>query len=146
MDLKLAKKRKKERHLQGRAQGQNKPPNQPLDTVTPSEHTFSEVDAEVDALLPPRDSSAMVSHSSIYLNSQQIAHEVKEMEHEWSVNKEKDSAGWDGLQGCEEGGSRECDGDQECKERKDNDKNASNGNVCEQHLEVENTHVIIDLF
>lgn len=67
------------------------------------------------------------------------------MEREWSVSKEKERAGWDGLQECEERASRECDGDQECKERKDNDKNASNGNVCEQHLEVENTHVITDL-
>ncbi|XP_017273515.1 uncharacterized protein LOC108236946 [Kryptolebias marmoratus] len=146
LDLKLAKKRKKQRHLQSQVKGQNKQQDQLLDVLTPSGNTFFEVDADVDALLPPRDDSNMVSHSSIYLNSQQIAQEAKEMEREWSANKEEEGAGWDNAQECEEGGSREWDEDQECEERKDNHEDRSNGNACVQQSEAETTYSVTDLF
>lgn len=146
LNLKLAKKRKKQRHLQGQAQGQHKHQQEQLDVSAPSGTTFFEVDAEVEALLPPRDNSTMVSHSSIYLNSQQIVQEAQEMEREWSVSKETESAGWDGLQEGDGGGRTDWNEDGEREEMKENPDDLSNGNACVQHLEGETTHSASDLF
>ncbi|CAN9501880.1 unnamed protein product [Ophioblennius macclurei] len=100
LDLKLAKKHKKQRRQQ--SQGRATLQDQPAVRHTPPVNSFLEVDADVDACLPSRDTSTMVSHSSIYLNSQQIALEAEEMERERSVNLESENVGWDGLRGREE--------------------------------------------
>lgn len=136
LDLKIAKKRKKHRHQQGQTQGRNKVQDQLPDHVTPPVNSFLEVDADVDALLPSRDTSTMVSHSSIYLNSQQIAQEAEEMERERSVNLERENVGWDGMRRCEDRRSREWKGDQESKERIVK-QDGSNGNGCIQLSEGE---------
>ncbi|XP_013858558.1 uncharacterized protein LOC106514030 [Austrofundulus limnaeus] len=141
LNLKLAKKRKKRRHLQGQAQ--NRHQQDQLDVSAPSGNTFFEVDAEVEALLPPRDNSTMVSHSSIYLNSQQIALEAQEMEQERSVSKLTESAGRDGLQEGDGGGRRDWNEGGEREERKDN---PDDGNACVQRLEVETAHSATDPF
>lgn len=80
----------------------------------------------MDAHLPPRDTSTMVSHSSIYLNSQQIAQETEEMERERNINREE-SKRWESRQEFEEQGR---------EERKD-EPDSSNGNVCELLSELE---------
>ncbi|XP_072301616.1 uncharacterized protein [Eucyclogobius newberryi] len=69
LDLKLAKKRKR-RHQQGQVPGRGSPPEQLQARLTPPL-----VLEEVHVCLPLRDHSPMVSHSSIYLNSQQIDQE-----------------------------------------------------------------------
>ncbi|KAM7398075.1 hypothetical protein PAMA_006106 [Pampus argenteus] len=130
LDLKVAKKRnKKYRHQQGQTQGRNKLQDQLPVHLTPSMNTFSEVETDMDAHLPPRDTTPMVSHSSIYLNSQQIAQETEDMERERSLNTEK-SMGWEGIRRQEDGGSRE----QESEEITDRQ---NNGSVGTQLLEVE---------
>lgn len=132
LDLKIANKRKKKaRHQQGQAQGRNKPQDQVAGHHAPA-NTFLEVDAEVDAHLPPRDTSTMVSHSSIYLNSQQIAQEAEEMERERSVNVERENMGWESIRRRDDIESREWKRDQESEER-----GGSNGNVCTQISETE---------
>ena len=122
LDLKLAKnkqRKKKNYQQQGRAQRRGKLQNQlSLHPEAPA-NTFSEVDAQ----LPPRDASIMVSHSSIYLNSQQIAQETEDMERERGLDVE----GW-------KAGSGEWKVEQESEERKDY---SSNGSVCTQLSEVE---------
>ncbi|XP_076607397.1 uncharacterized protein LOC143333262 [Chaetodon auriga] len=115
LDLKVANKhKKKHRHQQGLAQGRNKLQDQLPAHLTPPVNAFLEVEADMDAQLPSRDTSTMVSHSSIYLNSQQIAQETEDMERE----------------------SREWKGEQESKERKDR-LDCSNGSVCTQLSEVD---------
>ncbi|KAM8741477.1 uncharacterized protein AB9X84_018847 [Acanthopagrus schlegelii] len=126
LDLKLAKnKQRKKKHYQqqGRAQRRGKLQNQLSLHLEAPANTFSEVDADMDAQLPPRDASIMVSHSSIYLNSQQIAQETEDMERERGLDVE----GW-------EAGSGEWKVEQESEERKDY---SSNGSVCTQLSEVE---------
>lgn len=81
---------------------------------------FLEVNNDVDAQLPGRDTGTMVSHSSIYLNSQQIAQEAEDMERERS--SEGESACWDGY--AERKGGRER-------------QSYSNGSECTQLSEVE---------
>lgn len=89
--------------------------------LTPHIGSFLDMDADMDTHLPSRDNSTMVSHSSIYLNSQQIAQEAEEMqrekERERSINMEMDGCeedsgikGWEGD--LENGRHRdmECDG------------------------------------
>ncbi|XP_074466693.1 uncharacterized protein LOC141752562 [Sebastes fasciatus] len=131
LDLKMAKKRmKKNRHQQGPAQGRNKLQDELPVHLTPPVNAFLEVEADMDAHLPSRDTSTMVSHSSIYLNSQQIAQEAEEMERERGTNMERE--GWEGIRRREDGQSREWKGEQESEERKD-----CNGSVCTQLSEVE---------
>lgn len=130
LDLKLAKKRKKKyRYQQGQNQGRNKPQDQLPGHPAHTANAFMEVEADMDAHLPPRDTSTMVSHSSIYLNSQQIAQETEDMERERSINIEKESMGWEGMR--EERGSRKWIGEQESEERQ------NNGSICTQLPEIE---------
>lgn len=133
----MAKKhRKKLRHQQGHAQGRTKLPDQLPARLTPPASSFLEVEADVDAHLPSRETSTMVSHSSIYLNSQQIAHETEEMmERERGMNMEREIVGWEGIRG-EDGVSREWEGGQESEERKDI-QGGVNGSACTQLSGVE---------
>ncbi|TNN79014.1 CD226 antigen [Liparis tanakae] len=72
LDLKTMKKRmKKNRHRQGR-DPQGGSDLEPPVNLTASSNASFEVEADVDAQRPPRDTGAMESHSCIYLNSQQI--------------------------------------------------------------------------
>lgn len=98
----------------------------PVRQATPA-NVFLEVNADVDAQLPSRDSGTMVSQSSIYLNSQQIAQGAKDMERERS--SEGESACWDGVRCCGDGYS-------ERKGRRDR-QSYSNGSECTQLSEVE---------
>ncbi|XP_061596628.1 uncharacterized protein LOC133460114 [Cololabis saira] len=94
LDLKKAKKRKKKH---GNVQEQLQSRHQPQDRGAPPANVFLEVDADVEPHLPDRDASTMVSHSSIYLNSQQIAMETEEMQ------REQQDPGWEeepGRGGC----------------------------------------------
>lgn len=117
LDLKVAKlHKKKARHQHSHAQGRGTP-----------QDAFLEVDADMDAQLPSRDTSTMVSHSSIYLNSQQIAQETDDMGRERSV--EKESVCWEGVR-------RFQDGYKEREERRDR-QNYSDGSICTQLSEVE---------
>lgn len=68
------------------------------------------------------------------------------MEREWSVSKETESAGWDGLQEGDGGGRRDWNEDQEGEERNNNPDDGSDGNACVQHLEGETTHSTTGLF
>lgn len=118
----MAKLRKK-----ARQQGHNAPQDQPpVRQATPA-NVFLEVNADVDAQLPSRDTGTMVSHSSIYLNSQQIAQEAEDKEKERS--SEGESACWDGVR---------CSGDgySERKGRRER-QSYSNGSACTQLSEVE---------
>ncbi|KAG7515862.1 hypothetical protein JOB18_017502 [Solea senegalensis] len=120
LDLKMAKKRKRRQRHQQQNHHQVELPHH---LTPPGATTFLDVDGDVDARLPPRDTSTMVSHSSIYLNSQQMAQEAEEMERERSVNMEREAEGWE-----DEGMAREWDGEQESVEGKD----FGNGAVCLQ--------------
>lgn len=91
-------------------------------------NSFLEVDADTDAQLFSRDTSTMVSHSSIYLNSQQIAQEAEDMEKERSINMERENVSWEGKGGLE---SIERE-HQEGTERQD----YGNGSISEQFSEL----------
>ncbi|XP_069002441.1 uncharacterized protein [Embiotoca jacksoni] len=146
LDLKIAGKRKKKhRHQQGQTQGRNQHQDQLPVHLTPPVNTFLEVDADTDASLPSRDTSTMVSHSSIYLNSQQIAQEAEEIEREKCINMERENVGWDGIRRREDVGSREWRGDVESEERKVK-QDGSNGNVCTQLSEAETIQSGTDRF
>ncbi|XP_034034227.1 uncharacterized protein LOC117517344 isoform X2 [Thalassophryne amazonica] len=80
LDLKVAQKRKKNHHLQSRIQGCNKLQDHLPVTSAHSVTPFLEIEADMDACLPSKNNSTMVSHSSIYLNSQQIAQETEAIE------------------------------------------------------------------
>ncbi|XP_053187072.1 uncharacterized protein LOC128370914 [Scomber japonicus] len=132
LDLKMAKKRKKKyRNQQG--QGRNKQDRLSVHLTHPM-NAFMEVEADMDAHLPPRDTSTMVSHSSIYLNSQQIAQETEDMERERSINIETESMGWEEIRRQEDGESREWKEEQESEERTDRQ---NNGSVCTQLPQLE---------
>ncbi|KAM9347947.1 uncharacterized protein ABDE67_010020 [Symphorus nematophorus] len=133
LDLKVANKHKKKyrQHQHCHAQGRNKLQDQPPVHLTPPGTAFLEAKADMDTQLPSRDTSTMVSHSSIYLNSQQIAQEAEDMERERGFN-----VGWEGIRRREDGGSREWKGEHESVERKDR-RDGSNGSVCTQLSELE---------
>ncbi|XP_047462470.1 uncharacterized protein LOC125020889 [Mugil cephalus] len=134
LDLKIANKRKKKaRHQQGQTHGRNKSQDQLPVHHTPPANTFLEVDADLDAHLPSKDTNTMVSHSSIYLNSQQIAQEAEEMGRGRSIHKERENAGWESMRRREDGGSREWRRDQEGEDR----TGGSNGSVCTQLPEAD---------
>nr|XP_020454202.1 uncharacterized protein LOC109959312 [Monopterus albus] len=124
LDLKVAKKRKKHCRQQGQTQGRNSHQDQ-----LPPMNAFLELEGDTDAHLPSKDISTMVSHSSIYLNSQQIAQETEEMEREWSINMGREDMGWEGIRRREEGGSEEWKGEEDSEERKDVRQDVSNGIV-----------------
>lgn len=139
LDLKTAKKRKKKhRHQHSQSQGRNHFPEQQSVHHTPPLNTFLEVDADMDAHLPSRDTSTMVSHSSIYLNSQQIAQQTEEMEREKNLTLER-NVGWNSMRRRDDGG------DQESEEMKD-EQECNNGNLCEQLSEVETIQSCTDPF
>lgn len=83
----------------------------------------------MDAHLPSRDTSTMVSHSSIYLNSQQIAQETEDMERE----REGTCMEWEnvreGVRRREDVGSRKWKGELEREDRADRQVD-SNGTAC----------------
>ncbi|KAM6983420.1 uncharacterized protein LKV04_011360 [Tautogolabrus adspersus] len=121
LDLKLAKKHKK------RPRHQHKGRNSLQDQLTVHPvNDFMEVEADMDAHLPSRDTSTMVSHSSIYLNSQQIAQEAEEMERERGMNMEREDESWEGIRGEDDQMNKVKKGRGESEERMD----FSNGNVC----------------
>ncbi|KAF7206517.1 uncharacterized protein [Nothobranchius furzeri] len=134
LNLKMAKKRKKHRHTQGQAQGRNKHQDQKPDHGTPPVNSFLELDADVDAHLPPRDISTMISYNSIYLNSQQIAQEAVELERERTMNMGMDILGWEGINQCDDDEGRRWEEGQHSEERKDD---GSDGNACVLHIEAE---------
>nr|XP_046267285.1 uncharacterized protein LOC124070957 [Scatophagus argus] len=137
LDLKKANKhKKKHRYQQGHAQGRNKQQDQLTVHRTPSLNAFLEVEADLDAQLPSKDTGTMVSHSSIYLNSQQIAQETEDMERQRDVNMERENVSWEGIKGQEDGGGREWTGQQESQKRKDRQE-YSNGSLCTQLSEAE---------
>ncbi|XP_062414169.1 uncharacterized protein LOC119215864 [Pungitius pungitius] len=97
LNLKMAKKRgKKTRHQPSPSQGRSRdePP-----------------EGEADARLPSRD--AVLSHSSIYLNSQQIAQEAEEKERD----AQWDGVGREGIRQREDGRSAQWEGEQGSEER-----------------------------
>lgn len=140
LDLKLAKKRKKHRHQQGQPQGRNTFQDQ----LPIHQNDFLEVEEDIDDCLPSRDTSTMVSHSSIYLNSQQIAQEAEEMEREKSANMERENEGWEEIR-RNDVGSRKWRGEQESEERKDRQDDGS-GAECSQLSEVHDTQSGTELF
>lgn len=124
LELKVANKhKKKHRHQHGHAQGRSAPQDQlPLHLTTPA-NAFVEVGPDLDSELASRDTSTMVSHSSIYLNSQQIAQETEGMGRERSANVEGENAGWQELGRLED-------------DRKDR-QDYSNGGACAQFSDAE---------
>lgn len=123
LDLKLAKQRKNKARQKGRDGRQDQ---SPVCHATPA-NAFLEVNNHVDAELPSRDTGTMESHSSIYLNSQQIAQEAEGMERERSY--EGENGCWDGVRRCG-------DGYAEREARRDR-QSYSNGSECTQLSEVE---------
>lgn len=79
LNLKVTNKPKKKRR-RSPSQGCNNVQEQAPVRLTPPASAFLEVDINVEAQLPPADESSMVSHSSIYLNTQQIAKEAEDLE------------------------------------------------------------------
>ncbi|KAF6719955.1 hypothetical protein FQA47_021178 [Oryzias melastigma] len=139
LDLKVAMKRKKKHgHLQGQTQGHSTLQEHLPDRLTPPPNAFLELDADADAHLPPRETCTMVSHSSIYLNSQQIAQEAEEMEREWSASTEMERGSLEGHQWGEDGRSRDWKIDLDSGEGEESKHYGSNGNVCALLSEDEN--------
>lgn len=134
MDLKTAiKHKKKHRHQHCHTQEHGTLQDQLPVCLTPPVNSFLEVDADTDAQLSSRDPSNMVSYSSIYLNSQQIAQEAEDMEKETSTNLENVS--WEGKGGLE---SREQE-HQEGTDRQD----YGNGSINAQISEVNKTGCLV---
>lgn len=79
LNLKVTNKPRKKRR-RSPSQGCNNVQEQAPVRLTPPANAFLEVDINVEAQLPPADESSMVSHSSIYLNTQQIAKEAEDLE------------------------------------------------------------------
>lgn len=143
LDLNVAPKRKKKhRNPQGQTQIQNQLQarlSQPLAMPTAPMTVFLEVEAEVEASLPSRNSSPMVSSSSIYLNSQQIAQETEERERGKHMNMAREEMGWDGIKKWESGGGRDWEAEREDEGgmgREDSDTADTNTQV----VEVEAIH------
>ncbi|XP_036381766.1 uncharacterized protein LOC118775775 [Megalops cyprinoides] len=81
LDLNVGQKgRKKRRNKQNPKRGQN--------WAGQAQEDFLEVDVEVEATLPSRSSSPIVSRNSIYLNSHQVALETEEREREREWERE----------------------------------------------------------
>lgn len=129
LELKVAKKHRK-KHRHNHAQGCNT--LQELLTVHPplAANSFLEADIDVDAQLPP--ASLMVSQSSIYLNTQQIAKETEDLGRGQSVNVEAEGLKWTNR-------------DQDREERK-NKKASSHGNDCTEAAEAAGRHGDTDHF
>lgn len=127
----MAKKRRKHRHQQSQAQGRNNCQDQ----LPIHQNDFLEVEGDMDAHLPSRDTSTMVSHSSIYLNSQQIAQEAGDMEREKTTDMEIENEGWEGIRRQGDVGSRKYKGEQESEEKNDR-QDDDNDIVCTQLSEV----------
>lgn len=93
LDLKVTNKPKK-KHRRNHPQGCKNVQEQVAVGLSPPMNAFLEVDINVDAQLPPIDQSSMISHSSIYLNTQQIAKETEDMAREQSVYMEEKGSDW----------------------------------------------------
>lgn len=113
LNLKVTKKPKK-KHRRNPAQGCTNVQEQVAVGLPPPMNAFLEMDINVDAQLPPTDESSMVSHSSIYLNSQQIAKEAEDMARGQSVNTEEKISNWI---------TRDQDGEEGEKRKNSSDKN-----------------------
>lgn len=124
LELKAANKnKKKHRHKQGHAQGHSALQDQPPLHFTAAANAFMDLGDDLDSELASRDTSTMVSHSSIYLNSQQIAQEAESMGRDRGVNVEGENAGWQELGRLEDDRS----------DRQD----YSNGGACVQFSDAE---------
>lgn len=119
LDLKVANKHKKKHHHQ-HTWGRNKVQDQLPVHLTPPLSAFLEVDADMSVQLPSRDAGTVVSHSSIYLNSQQITQETEDMERKCNV--EAGIVGWVGM-------GRIMDKEHDSKESKDRER-CINGSIC----------------
>lgn len=122
------KHKKKHHHQQGHVQGRKVQDQQPVHLTAPV-NSFLDVDVDMDNHLPSRDTSTVVSHSSIYLNSQQIAQETEDMGKEWSINMDREDVGWEGKRGHEDKG-------QESDKRTDR-QDYGNISGCTQIAEIE---------
>ncbi|XP_035034713.1 uncharacterized protein LOC118122228 isoform X2 [Hippoglossus stenolepis] len=129
LDLKIAKKRKRKYQHQQDQFRSSRQDQLPVH-LPPPMNSFLEVERDMDAHLPPRDTSTMVSHTSIYLNSQQIAQETEELAKERSMNWEREDVGWGGNEQQEDGGTADWRGEEESEERKDRELGVGNGTVC----------------
>ncbi|KAK7926183.1 hypothetical protein WMY93_008493 [Mugilogobius chulae] len=111
LDLKLAKKRRRmQSHHQG--PGRSSPPDQLQGRFTPPLGL-----EEVDVCLPLRDHSPMVSHSSIYLNSQQIDQEREDNDTmHWLMSAEERPVRWNPEQESQ---------NEVCAEESSNDRRAT---------------------
>lgn len=112
LDLSKAKKPKKQRRPK-QAQGGSNPPAH-LARLSSSE-------VEVEAQLPPGEAGPLLSHSSVYLNTQQIAKEAEDMGRGQSLTTEAEASKW-------------VDGDRDGEERK-NRWDRSNGDACTEAAE-----------
>ncbi|KAG7217047.1 hypothetical protein INR49_027586 [Caranx melampygus] len=136
LDLKLAKKRKKHRHQKDQTQGRGHRQDQLPVQLTPPMNSFLGVEGDMDPHLPSKDTSIMVSHSSIYLNSQQIAQET-EMERERGISMERENTGaWKGEEMREDEGARDWEGELDGEERQER-RGVGNGTACAQLSELE---------
>lgn len=127
LDLAKAKKPKKRRRPK-HAQGCNSLPAH----LTPM-NSFLEVEVEVDveAQLPPGDASPLLPHSSVYLNTQQIAKETEE------------GGGQSAKTGAE--GSKWTNRDRDGEDRK-NRWDCCNGDMCTEAAEADGCHGDTDAF
>ncbi|XP_060942311.1 uncharacterized protein LOC133019771 [Limanda limanda] len=129
LDLKIAKQRKRKYQQQLEQTRSSRQDQLPVH-LPPPMNSFLELDGDMDAHLPPRDNSTMVSHASIYLNSQQIAQETEEMAKESSMNWAREDMGWGGNTLEEYGGTTDWRGEEESEERPDRELGVRNGSVC----------------
>ncbi|XP_029375650.1 uncharacterized protein LOC115054532 [Echeneis naucrates] len=146
LDLKLAKKRRKKHRQQqdqtrGRGNCQDHLPGQ----LTPTMNSFLELEGDGDTHLPPRDTSTMVSHSSIYLNSQQIAQETEETERERAMNVDGGNVDWEGMRTQEDRATREWIGEHEGDGIKDR-QGVDNVTACAQLSDIQSTQSGADPF
>lgn len=126
LDLSKAKKPKKKCRPK-HAQGCNNLPAH----LTPL-NSFLEVDVDLEAQLPPGDASPLLSHSSVYLNTQQIAKETEDMGRGQSVKTEAEGSKWM---------NRDRDGEERKKRLV-----CSNGDICTEAAEAEGCHGDTDAF
>lgn len=103
LNLKVTNKPRKKRR-RSPSQGCNNVREKAPARLTPPANAFLEVDVNVEAQLPPADESSMVSHSSIYLNSQQIAKEAEERGQRRKMKEEEEEGGFKWMSREEDGG------------------------------------------
>lgn len=124
LDLSKAKKAKKKRRPK-HAQGCNSLPAH----LSPL-NSFLEVDVDVEAQLPRGDASPPLSHSSVYLNTQQIAKEAEDVGRGQGAKTEAEGSKWTNRD----------------REERKNRWDCSNGDVCTEAAEAEGCHGDTDAF